>query len=262
MVMEGRIIDLTMPIRPGMAVYPGDPEVLFEPVTRLEADPFNLTRVSFGTHTGTHLDAPWHFMAGGETVDRIDLRKCIGLARLIDVPKGPDEEIDVEDLAPFAGVITPGARVLLRTGWSRRPEAFEGDLLKEGRQAESARAESIWTESTRMEGSRMESTRMEGLRTKSTRAESAWADDFPGLTVGAAQWLAERQIALLGLEQPSTHPTDYIKTHRALLGAGVVLVESLVNLHLIDRDEFWLAVLPLNLAGLDGSPVRAVAVLP
>lgn len=253
--MEGRIIDLTMPIRPGMAVYPGDPEVLFEPVTRLEADPFNLTRISFGTHTGTHLDAPWHFMAGGETVDRIDLRKCIGPARIIDVPKGPNEEIGVEDLAPFAGVITPGARVLLRTGWSRRPEAHEGGLLevpKEGRRAESARAESIWTESTRREGSQVEST----------RAKSAWADDFPGLTVGAARWLAERRIALLGLEQPSTHPTDYIETHRALLGAGVVLVESLVNLHLIDRNEFWLVVLPLNLAGLDGSPVRAVAVLP
>lgn len=229
-IARSRIVDLTMPIRPGMAVYPGDPEVLFEPVTRLEADPFNLTRVSFGTHTGTHLDAPWHFMAGGETVDRIDLRKCIGPARIIDVPKGPNEEIGVEDLAPFAGVITPGARILLRTGWSRRPEAHEGGLLE--------------------------------VPKEGTRAESAWADDFPGLTIGAARWLAERQIALLGLEQPSTHPTDYIETHRALLKAGVVLVESLVNLHLIDRDEFWLVVLPLNLAGLDGSPVRAVAVLP
>jgi len=85
---------------------------------------------------------------------------------------------------------------------------------------------------------------------------------FPGLTLPAACWLAERRIALLGLETPSVcHAADHA-AHVALLEAGVIIVEGLARLRNIGAEECWFAALPLPLAGLDSSPVRAVAWVP
>jgi len=83
---------------------------------------------------------------------------------------------------------------------------------------------------------------------------------FPGLTEGAALWLTSRKVALVALEQPSTHPERHLEVHRALLSAGVALVESMANLDKLTLDRVYLIVLPLNLVGLEGSPVRAVAI--
>ncbi|MBI3948688.1 MAG: cyclase family protein [Armatimonadetes bacterium] len=84
-------------------------------------------------------------------------------------------------------------------------------------------------------------------------------EGFPGLTLAAARWLAERGIALLGLETPSVCAEAGHAAHLALLGTGVVIVEGLARLRDIPGPDCWLAALPLPLAGLDGSPVRAVA---
>jgi len=84
--------------------------------------------------------------------------------------------------------------------------------------------------------------------------------DFPGLTEGAAFWLTSRKVALVGLEQPSTHPKRHLEVHKALLAAGVALVESMANLDQLTLDRVYLIVLPLNLVGLEGAPVRAVAI--
>ena len=74
----------------------------------------------------------------------------------------------------------------------------------------------------------------------------------------------EKQIALIGVEPPSVadvNNADELKAvHRVLLGAGVVIVEGLANLDAIRADRFELIVLPLHIAGGDGSPVRAVAI--
>ena len=101
-----RIIDLTRPIEPGMPVYPGDPEVEFRSHADYPCDGFRVTALQLGTHAGTHLDAPAHFLPGGGTVDILPLEKLVGPACVI----GPDDP-------PRA--FAPGERVLLRTGWSR-----------------------------------------------------------------------------------------------------------------------------------------------
>jgi len=82
---------------------------------------------------------------------------------------------------------------------------------------------------------------------------------FPSLTPDAARWIAGRGIGLLGMDTPS--PSEESReTHLALLGAGIILVESLANLEQLPP-RFTLSCLPLKLTGLDGSPVRAVAVV-
>jgi arylformamidase len=86
--------------------------------------------------------------------------------------------------------------------------------------------------------------------------------EFPCLTLEAAQELAERGIALLGMDTPSPSPPDDPGhgIHKTLLGAGIVLLECLANLHRLRGAECELIVLPPLFKGLSGSPCRAVAV--
>lgn len=92
-----------------------------------------------------------------------------------------------------------------------------------------------------------------------------YTDGYPALTVDAAVWLAERGVALVGIDTPSVAPC-YLPlavnhaVHRPLLSAGVVLVENLTNLAALRRPTVTFIALPLNLVGADGCPVRAVAI--
>jgi len=102
-----RIVDLTRPIEPGMTVYPGDPEVRFHAHSGYAEHGFRVTGLGMGTHAGTHLDAPAHFLPGGATVDVLSLEKLVGSARVID-PDDPTTSF------------TAGERVLIRSGWGSR----------------------------------------------------------------------------------------------------------------------------------------------
>ncbi len=75
-----KIIDLSMPICSGMPVYPGDPEVELTAVRTIETDGWAVTRLALGTHTGTHVDAFSHMVAGAEAIDRMPLSRFIGQA--------------------------------------------------------------------------------------------------------------------------------------------------------------------------------------
>lgn len=90
---------------------------------------------------------------------------------------------------------------------------------------------------------------------------SFFFQDFPCLTLEAAQILAERGIRLLGMDTPSPSPVDDPGQgiHKTLLGADVVLLECLTNLHRIRGSECELIVLPPLFKGFSGSPCRAVA---
>lgn len=84
--------------------------------------------------------------------------------------------------------------------------------------------------------------------------------DYPGISEGAAAWLIGRNVKLLGIEQPSVDRGKLSTVHKALLSKGIVILESLTNLDTLTQDRVYLIALPLNLAGLDGSPARVVAV--
>jgi arylformamidase len=81
-----RIHDVSLPIRTGGLIYPGNPEILIDPEqTIAQGAGANVSRLSFGSHTGTHVDAAKHFFDDGQPVDLIPLEKLIGPARLISV---------------------------------------------------------------------------------------------------------------------------------------------------------------------------------
>ena len=92
------IYDVTVPIRTAMPVYEGDPSVEIAPWSALaKGDSANVSFLHFGAHTGTHVDAPAHFIEGARKIDALSLETLIGPARVIRVP---DEltEIDNEFL--------------------------------------------------------------------------------------------------------------------------------------------------------------------
>ena len=67
------------------AVFPGDPAPAFQPAQRLaEGDHCNLTQVTLGTHSATHMDAPWHFVPGGKTIDQVELSRCVGPCQVVE----------------------------------------------------------------------------------------------------------------------------------------------------------------------------------
>jgi arylformamidase len=118
------IIDISVPIRTGMVTYPGDPEVRLERWSSIaEGAPANLSKLDFGVHSGTHVDAPLHFIHGAAGADELPL----------DVLNGPCEVVTVQhlDAAAVESVHEGVERVLFKTPnselWAQDsfPEEFE-----------------------------------------------------------------------------------------------------------------------------------------
>ena len=87
--MFEKATDLTHHLRNGMPVYPGDPSPSFEKYSTLQKDGVNLTKIIMGSHTGTHLDAPRHFIPDGIGIDQIPPDKLIGEAYVADLSRKP-----------------------------------------------------------------------------------------------------------------------------------------------------------------------------
>jgi arylformamidase len=86
------IYDVTVPITNTMPVWPGDPAVQLLPKSHLSRDKSHtvrLTSIQMGSHTGTHLDAPYHFVEGGRRLHEIPLEQLIGKATVFEVPGVP-----------------------------------------------------------------------------------------------------------------------------------------------------------------------------
>lgn len=116
-------IDISVPLRTNMVHWPGDPEVRFEREKDMDrGDSCNVSRLSMGSHTGTHMDAPLHFIPGGAGLDAMPLSATIGPARVIEI-RDP-EAIRADELR--AHHPRRGERILFRTRNSARNWADEG----------------------------------------------------------------------------------------------------------------------------------------
>ena len=81
-----KIYDITMPLSAELPVFPGDPPVSVEPVTRLaRGDAANVSRISLATHSGTHIDVPRHYDDGGLTVDHLPLTLLVGNVLVVEL---------------------------------------------------------------------------------------------------------------------------------------------------------------------------------
>jgi len=211
----GQLIDLSHPIQDGQAAFPPDPPIRIETTKTVASDGFYFSEIFLGSHHGTHLDAPFHFLPDAPTLDRIPLDRFYGPCRLVDLAPGgnlpPQTPLTLDMLLPHADSFVSGQRVILRTGWY---EQF---------------------------------------------GNPGYFTALPSLSAEAARWIAATGIVLLGMDMPTPSLDEATETHHALLGAGIVVVEGLNNLHRLPA-EFLFVGFPLNFVGGDGSPIRAVAV--
>ena len=114
-----KIFDVSVPISKDLFAYPGDPQVRIERKTSIANGGSNLSRISLGTHTGTHVDPPFHFLQDGAKVDQLPLEILIGPARVVEVTSPC---IDNETLKEFD--FTADVRIIFKTRnsylWSRK----------------------------------------------------------------------------------------------------------------------------------------------
>jgi arylformamidase len=126
-----KLIDVTVPIREGMPVYDGNPGVHLERAQSIASgDTVNITRLDFGTHTGTHVDAPVHFIEGGAGAESIDPAVLVGEAHVVDAT-GLHADITREGLESLA-LPARAERLLFKTPnselWAR--DSFTRDFIR------------------------------------------------------------------------------------------------------------------------------------
>jgi kynurenine formamidase len=117
-----KAVDLTHELRNGMPIYPGDPSPSFVSYATLEKDGVNLTKLTLGSHTGTHIDAPRHFIPDGIGIDQISPNKLVGEAYVVDLsPKPIGSGITSQDLRkPLEERVRDDDIVVIYTGCSER----------------------------------------------------------------------------------------------------------------------------------------------
>ncbi|MEW5829466.1 MAG: cyclase family protein [Chloroflexota bacterium] len=207
------IYDISLPISPDLPVWPGDPNIVLEQVAAMDdGAEANVTRLDMSAHTGTHVDAPHHFMNDGRTVENLSLEALVGECYVLRVANEIDEI--TADILEKADIPKDAVRLLFRT-----------------------RNSELWR-----------------------RGESRFQTGFAAVSEDGARWLVERGVKLVGVDYLSVAAySQPVPTHRALLAAGVVVVEGL-DLSRVEPGVYVLYCLPLKLVGADGAPARAILV--
>jgi arylformamidase len=202
-------MDVTAPLHSGMVHWPDNPPVKIQRMMDIsKGDNANVSELSMGSHTGTHMDAPVHFINDGISLDKMDLHATIGRARVIAIDD--DEAIRPDPL--LHEEINRGDRVIFKTRNS---------------------ASDWWSQE--------------------------FKENFIYLTHEAAELLAERGVRTVGVDYLSVggYKRDGAQTHRALLEAGIWIIEGL-RLGAIEPGDYELICLPLLITGADGAPSRAL----
>lgn len=202
-------IDVSVTLKTGMVHWPGDPPARISHAKDIErGDPCTVSLLEMGAHTGTHMDAPAHFVRGGMGIDDMPLDAAIGAARVIAIRDR--KSIKPEELRRCG--IRRGERVLLKTHNS----------------------DHCWD-------------------------TDRFVEDFVYISATAAQYLVERHVRLVGVDYLSVggFRADGVETHRALLEAGIWIIEGL-NLKQVPPGTVQLLCLPLKVLGGDGAPARAL----
>jgi len=231
MLQNAKVVDLTIPLGTDIIMWPGAPSPEMETLVTVAHDGYFARRVSFFEHTGTHFDAPCHFIEGKATVDKIPADTLVRPAVVIDISKEIGSNADavltlqhVKDWEKVNGVVPKGAAILLRTGW----EEFNTNKLK--------------------------------------YAGPEGDLHFPGFGVEAAQYLVnERAATGLGIDTLGIDPgnkADFPVHSQVSHPRGLWHLENLQNLKQLPAIGAWIVVGVLPLVGGSGSPARVIALVP
>jgi kynurenine formamidase len=113
-------IDLTLEISPQLPSFPGSPQPQFITWAKNETDGYNLELIFLSSHSGTHIDAPFHFIDKGLKIDKIPLKRLVCNAVLFRIKKGQNQAITKKDIIEFEkkhGKISNNSTIIFATGW-------------------------------------------------------------------------------------------------------------------------------------------------
>jgi arylformamidase len=120
-------VDVSVPLRSGMVHWPDNPPVRIDRLLDMErGDVANVSKISLGSHTGTHMDAPIHFVRDGEGMDRMPLDATIGRARVIEI----QDPVSIKPDELGSHGIGRGERILFKTRNSSR-EWWSQDFIED-----------------------------------------------------------------------------------------------------------------------------------
>ncbi|MBI2526889.1 MAG: cyclase family protein [Candidatus Rokubacteria bacterium] len=223
------LVDLSVLTSPTMGVPPAlrSNRPKLETVVRPSTQSQEMVRIGFirnlCIHTGTHVDAPCHALTGKREIAEVELDRLVGEAVVLDLGEvAANEAVDRGHLEAVGRDVRGGDIVVLYSHWSERRWGHDD----------------YWT-------------------------------DSPYLTLDAARWLVAqhpRAIVFDFFEEYDARFADFdpigFKVHREILGHDVLIVEHVVNLRTLPRRGAQFFAAPLKLDGMDGSPVRAFALVP
>jgi arylformamidase len=126
------IFDITLPISATTLVWPGDPPVTIERMEKIEAgDEDNLSQIAMDVHTGTHVDAPWHFIADGDKLEAIPLEVFIGPVQVVEI--GEDVPLITAEVIRKVSIDPEIPRLLFKTHnstwWQQGKRQFHPDYV-------------------------------------------------------------------------------------------------------------------------------------
>lgn len=228
LLAPSRLVDLTQPLGPGTALWPGSRPFAATTVADYDTHGSYARELEVPEHAGTHLDAPAHFARNGARVDAIPLGTLVRPAVKLDVrawvngdPTATIGAATIRELEARDGTIEPGTAVLVHTGW-----------------------DAYWQDPARYLGDP--------------------GPAFPGLAGDAAELLVERGIAGLGIDTLSVDPghSSDLPVHNTTLPAGMWQLEGLIELDRVPARGAWLVAAPLRLVDGSGTPARVFAILP
>lgn len=221
MAAEPVWLDISLRVGPHTPVYPGDPAVEVEAVSTLDDAAAHVSRLAFGSHTGTHVDAPAHFIRDGLPLGEVPLSRWSGPCWVVEVPAASAPGgIEPDGIVP--GGIEPGD--WLET-WPDEPVTHV--LFKTPNSA-------LWG---------------------TPAAGKVWQ----ALSLEGAEWLIAHGVKLVGIDALSIEDaaSEDFPVHHALLGHDVLILEGL-DLREVPPGPYELLCLPLRLEVPDGAPARAV----
>ena len=114
-----QMIDLTHLIVEDMPVYPGTEQPVLDIANTLDKDGFVEKKMIMYSHTGTHIDAPYHLLEEGMTLDSYSIDQFLGKAVLIDVETIENQHIELIHILPYKDIIEKSDFVIIKTGWSK-----------------------------------------------------------------------------------------------------------------------------------------------
>ena len=126
-----RIYDITIPVQPGMPIWPGDPPLKLERLASIsDGADANVSSIACGVHIGTHVDAPLHFINDGTAVDELSMNTLIGDVHIVEIPNA---DIIDEEVLDRASIPSDAVRVLFKTRnselWTSPVHDFQQDYV-------------------------------------------------------------------------------------------------------------------------------------